>query len=390
MASVPRSDAAHHRIVDTDAALAALCVQWTELPALGLDTEFERSRTYYPHPALLQVGDGHTAYLIDPLAITDLSPLRAVLGAPGVTKVLHGCSEDAEVFRRLGAAAPRPLFDTQLAAAFAGYGYALGYARLVEALLGAGLPKDETRSDWLQRPLTESQRNYAALDVAYLLPLYRILAARLTAAGRRSWLEEEVERALTRSRLDSNPDTAYHHIAQAHLLGRRGLAVLRALAAWRERAARQRDRPRNFIVRDATLLAMAQHPPTTLQGLHELDGLHPRELARSGTAMLRAIHAGLALPDAELPPPLPDPNELRPHAALVRRLRQTVRERAHELGLPPELVAARRTIESLVRHVKLAGNTALTPELGGWRRGVIGEPLLDLLLAADTQEDVAD
>ncbi|HEY0892485.1 MAG TPA: ribonuclease D, partial [Cellvibrio sp.] len=158
--------------IDQDDQLTELCAVWRKQAAIAVDTEFMRSDTFYPIAGLLQIGDGKGCYLIDPLAIKNLAPLRELMLDTAVTKVLHSCSEDLEVFQRWLGVVPAPLFDTQIAAAFAGLGFSLGYSGLVKNLLTIEIPKDETRSDWLQRPLSVAQLNYAALDVAHMLVVY--------------------------------------------------------------------------------------------------------------------------------------------------------------------------------------------------------------------------
>lgn len=158
--------------IEQDTELAELCQRWRQQAAIAVDTEFMRTSTFYPIAGLIQIGDGKGCYLIDPLAIQDFTPLRDLLLDESVTKVLHSCSEDLVVFQRLLGIVPAPLFDTQIAAAFAGYGFSLGYAGLVKAVLNTEIPKEETRSDWLQRPLSVAQLKYAALDVAHMLIVY--------------------------------------------------------------------------------------------------------------------------------------------------------------------------------------------------------------------------
>ncbi|NTY57428.1 ribonuclease D, partial [Pseudomonas sp. UMC631] len=167
------------RWIRDDASLAQQCRDWKQRPYLALDTEFMRVDTFYPEAGLVQVGDGERAWLIDPLLIRDWSPFAEVLEASSVVKVFHACGEDLEVFQRLTGSLPQPLFDTQLAAAYLGMAHSMGYSKLVLEILGLDLPKDETRSDWLQRPLTDMQVRYAAEDVQHLAEVYVKLAPRL-------------------------------------------------------------------------------------------------------------------------------------------------------------------------------------------------------------------
>lgn len=167
-----------------DASLAQQCREWRTQPYLALDTEFMRVDTFYPAAGLVQVGDGRQEWLIDPLLIQDWSPFAELLEDERVVKVLHACSEDLEVFLRLTGSLPVPLFDTQLAAAYLGMAHSMGYSKLVKEVLDIDLPKDETRSDWLQRPLTEMQMRYAADDVQHLAQVYLALDARLSEEKR--------------------------------------------------------------------------------------------------------------------------------------------------------------------------------------------------------------
>lgn len=163
-----------------DQTLAEHCQSWRELPFVALDTEFMRVDTFYPKAGLIQVGVGEHAYLIDPLLIGDWQPLADLLDDTAVVKVLHACSEDLEVLLRLTGKLPQPLFDTQLAAGYLNIGFSMGYSRLVQEVLGLDLPKGETRSDWLQRPLSDTQVSYAAEDAVHLAELFSALRPKLS------------------------------------------------------------------------------------------------------------------------------------------------------------------------------------------------------------------
>ena len=172
--------------VTDNAVLATLCEQWQQLPLIALDTEFVRVDTFYPRIGLIQVGDGFKNYLLDPLVLNDWSGFIALLSNPAVTKVLHSCSEDLVVFKDFFKQLPTPLFDSQRAAAFLGFGYSISYQNLVKEVLDIEVSKDQTRSDWTRRPLTEDQCNYAALDVAYLPAITQFLKDKLVTTKRQS------------------------------------------------------------------------------------------------------------------------------------------------------------------------------------------------------------
>jgi ribonuclease D len=369
--------------VESAAALAAAADDWSGAEALALDTEFVRERTFFPKLGLIQVSDGRAAYLVDPLAVSDLAPLAAALRAPGTVKVLHSASEDLEVFQRSLGAVPAPLFDTQIGAALAGVGASLGYQKLVATVLGIELGKGETRTDWLARPLSPAQRSYAAEDVAYLLPVYERLRAELLRLGRLAWVLEDSAALLAGlTRLDEDPDSAYLRIRGAGRLARRQLGVLQTLAAWRDQEARRRDLPRNFVLREDLLLVLATRQPKAASEVERLPSLDVRQAARDSATWLELIEQSLERPESELP----SPPERLPFTPAVRqledRLRQIVAERAAALNVPPELLSSRRNLGSLLKSALSDREPRLPRELSGWRREVIGEELLAAVRAA--------
>lgn len=366
-------------IIERDGQLEAVCAHVKDMAAIALDTEFLRDRTFFPRLGLIQLSTGSSHYLIDPLAIRDLDPLKDILLDQRVLKVLHACSEDVEVFYHLSGQVPWPIFDTQIAAAFVGYGYSIGYHGIVQELMQIQLPKDQTRSNWLRRPLTRSQITYAALDVAYLLPIYRMLSDKLERAGKASWAQEDFYRLRDVGRLQHSPDIAYLRISKAWNLDARALGVLQMLCAWREDEARSRNQPRRFIVSDDVLFEIATQQPRTVSDLKRIDSLPQREISKSGRSIVELVGEGLSRPDEFLPPPISAPLNLGEYTGTMRMLKRAVREKAKELDLPPELLANGKAIKALVRRVKVNGLSGVPPELEGWRQGAIGEELVALL-----------
>jgi ribonuclease D len=362
--------------IATDAALAAATRGWKGLPALGLDTEFVRERTFYHRLGLIQVSDGRANYLIDPLEVRDLGPFIEILQAPETVKVLHSASEDVEVFHRGLGALPAPLFDTQVAAALAGVGATLSYQKLVAALLGQEIPKGETRTDWLARPLSEAQLAYAAEDVEFLLPAYRELRRQLEELGRLGWALEDSATLLDTGRFEEDFDSAYLRIKGWGRFGRRQLGALQLLAAWREQEARRRDLPRNFVLRESLLLDLAARQPKTPKELQALPSFDADQAARDGAVWMDLLRQAAELAEDELPQ-LQDRVAFSPAVReLEQRLRDRVKERAQELGLPPEVLAPRRLLTSLLMSTLTHEEPRLPRELRGWRREVIGEDLL--------------
>ena len=365
-------------LIQSDQELIELCQRLQNSTLLALDTEFERSRTFYVRPALLQVSNQLGVYLIDPLSINQLAPLIELLSGEH-PKILHSASEDLEVFERLGVRALRPLFDTQIAASLLGYGYSLGYRALVENICRVKLAKGETRSNWLRRPLSPAQLEYAAQDVAFLPSLHEQLCTELENKGRGSWLIEECHRLTDKHGADRDPEYAYLRIEGASRLGRRELGVLRALCAWREHEARKRNQPRSFVVEDDVLLGISSRIPEDVPALLNILGRVYQEKERECQVLINIINRVMELDDHQLPPRRSAPRDLRPYAQLLKTLKKLVRDTADELQLAPEILAHRRALEGLVRRVLLEGNHELTPFFEGWRAAVIGHRLLAVL-----------
>jgi ribonuclease D len=332
----------------TDAtALTDLCRALSGSGWLAVDTEFLRERTYRARLCLVQVANHELVACVDPLAIDDLSPLTALLHAPGVRKVMHAARQDLEVFHDLEARVPGPLFDTQIAAAYLGHDDQIGYAALVQALTGHALAKTQTRTDWSKRPLTAAQLEYAADDVRYLRPVYETLLEQLTTRARLGWLEDDCTRLTDPALYATDPEQAWRRLRGGADLPPAGQQVLRALAVWRERTAQERDRPRSWIVRDEVLFELARRQPESAHALAGIAGLDDKTLQRHGPALLAAIEAGRRVDPAVVWERLPPFD--RAQSELVRRLMQQVRELATQHALAPAVLATRRDVERLVR-----------------------------------------
>lgn len=361
--------------IDNNTDLARWCQQWANETVLALDTEFIRTDTFYPIGALIQVSDDKHCFLIDPLTIDDFKPFIELLNNPRIVKVLHSCSEDLEVFDRLFATLPEPIFDTQIAAAMDGLGFSLSYQRLTELLLDLHVPKGETRSNWLQRPLTGSQIHYAALDVAYLPEIYRRLSDSLAEKGRASWIAEDC-RALHQSyRQNSQAEQYIYRVKSAWRLSPPELAQLRDLVLWREKMARSKDRPRGRILKDASCVDIVRQQPQRVSELGAINDVGPKTVRRYGETILDILDAAdhtEALPDA-IPGPLP-PSSKGP----LNRLKKFTQQRAEQLQLAAEVLARKKDFEALVRSGMDGGEYRLPESLCGWRQAVIGDELLAL------------
>ncbi|GFM88065.1 ribonuclease D [Pseudomonas cichorii] len=371
-----------HWIRDDD-SLARQCAQWQSLPFVALDTEFMRVDTFYPIAALLQIGDGSSAWLIDPLLISDWTPLSALLENPDVIKVVHACSEDLEVLLRLTGSLPVPLFDTQLAAAYLNIGFSMGYSRLVQEVLNIDLPKGETRSDWLQRPLSETQISYAAEDAVHLAELFTLLRPRLSD-DKYLWVLEDGAELVANLRREVDPYETYRDAKLAWKLSRAQLAVLRELCAWREIQARSRNLPRNRIVREHSLWPLARTQPDNLGALARIEDMHPRTVRQDGEFLLELIRKSGSLPPDQWPAALPEPLPIEA-SGILKGLRAIGQQYAEQLDIAPEVMLRKKTLEVLLKSGYPDGPYTLPDSLRGWRRELMGQALLDSLANAGEQ-----
>jgi ribonuclease D len=368
--SVPTAAAAPW--IDRRDALEAWLAQLPADAALGVDTEFMRRNTFHPQLALLQLGWNGRYALVDPLAFDIGDTLRPHLVDGPMVTVMHSAGEDLEALAPLLPLGPGTLFDTQIAAAFVGMGPGLSYRALVAELVGVELDKGETRSDWLQRPLTESQRLYATLDVVYLEPVHAQLAARLAERGRAAWHAEDCERLKRRADAregDPQPQRSFRAAAD---WPRAQQALLRRILLWRDRSARTLDRPRSWLLEDALALSLAQDPP------RDLGALEQRSRGQ------RALRAPQRAELFDLLVPAPDAQELAATAAIpasvlgpakkaLAAMKDAVDRLAGELDLPPGLLCPRKVLEDYL-------TTREWPDfLEGWRHGVLHDRLSALL-----------
>ena len=362
--------------VDAPGALHAACEACAGAPAVALDTEFERTSTYHPRPALLQLADRDATWLLDPLALDDLAPLAALFERSAPLIVMHSAQEDLEVLAIATGRQPKSLFDTQLAAALAGMGPGLGYHALVRELLGVELAKDQTRSDWMRRPLSAAQLRYAVDDVAHLLTLHERLHERLHALERMPWLDEETARVLRRGATDDAASRVYERLAPRAGDDAAARGRLEALCAWRESAARDLDRPRRHVLDDDLLVALARTAPTRRETLESMPEWRDRRARRHADprALLDALREAAAAAPAAAPVP-----DLAPHRQALNSMRRAVADAARELAIDPSVLAPRRLLEKALVQVRVLGEPRLPEELRGWRARYLEEALMKCL-----------
>ncbi len=362
--------------VDQDETLKSLCKKWRQQAAIAVDTEFMRSDTFYPIAGLIQVGDGQGCYLLDPLALKDLTPLAELMEDEKVTKIFHSCSEDLELFKCILNVVPAPLFDTQIAAAFAGFGFSIGYAGLAKEMLGVDIPKGETRSDWLQRPLSVAQLKYAALDVAHLLVVYGKLLQSLKAQERLAWVKSDCADLVAAAKKEDDASSYYKKVGTAWKLNARALEILKQLCTWREAQARLRDIPRNRVIKEPMLLDIAKYAPSNMDALKKIDAITKRIMDENGVDLIDIVNAARDKSNAEYPSSLPGPLAAE-QRQLLKSLKKVSLNQAEMLSLPPEILARKKEYESIIRSGLNGGVYQLPERLNGWRYEVVGKDLLD-------------
>lgn len=375
------ADGSSIELIENPAAFTALQHRLSECSYLAMDTEFMRTNTFYPLLGLIQLADRQASYLIDPLPFADKEALQQFLAGPEHTFVLHSCSEDLNLFYTALGITPAKIFDTQIAAAFLGLGFSLSYQALVHDLLGIDIPKDETRSDWLKRPLSETQRIYAATDVLHLLELRDLLEDRLRNKGVYDWFEQECQDLLNVSRqaeLSTNWQFSYTNINNAWRLSDTGLHYLQRLCVWREQEARRRNKPRSWIAKDSDLLqiasSMSGQGKPSLAGLQAENGIDKQLITRYGSDLIRLLLSPSS--DAETIDRTMLNNPLTADSRnKLKACQRVVQQIATEHTIAPELLGRKKVILELVRKFEQEGVIEWPAIVSDWRRGLL-EPAL--------------
>jgi len=358
--------------IDHPEQLAPLCELISREPWIALDTEFLREKTYYPKFCLLQIAAPGWVACIDPLAIHDLSPLLTAIYDPKVTKVLHSCRQDLEIFYQITGKIPGPIFDTQIAAPLLGFQENPGYAMLVSSFLNINLSKAHTRTDWSIRPLSAEQIEYAADDVIYLCKIYSLMCEQLAKLDRLDWLDSDFALLNDPELYQLSPENAWLKIRGKNKLTGRQLSILQSLTEWRERTAQAENKPRNWLFPDDMLLELAKLQPVTVAELAKIRNINERSVNRHGKVLCELIA------DARQRPPKPLKEKDQPakktqhHEAVLDVMSAVVRIRAEENALNPIILATRKDLEQL-----LFGDESLL--LHGWRYNMVGRELQGLL-----------
>tara|TARA_R110000868_G_scaffold314754_1_gene575659 strand:- start:3313 stop:4464 length:1152 start_codon:yes stop_codon:yes gene_type:complete len=362
------------QIITTTSELETVCARLAGAGFITVDTEFMRDSTFYSKLCLIQMAGPEDEIVVDPLAAgIDLTSFYDLMRNKKVVKVFHAARQDIEIFWHDAKSIPDPLFDTQVAAMVCGFGDSVGYETLVNRLTDGTVDKSSRFTDWARRPLSDKQLHYACGDVTHLRKIYEVLAKRLTQTGRARWVAEEMAILQDPETYEVRPEDAWKRL-KTRFKGRKGLAVLVEVAAWRERQAQERNQPRSRILKDDALAEIATQIP---RGPADLDNLRavPKGMAnsRSAAGLMDAIERGINMPDADIPvieQSQPLPPGIGP---LVELLKVLLSMRCEQHDVAQKLIAKVSDLE------QIAGfDEPDVPAMSGWRREVFGNDALRL------------
>ena len=363
-------------LITTTQGLEKAVSQLSKSDFVTVDTEFIRETTFWPELCLIQMASPDTTALVDALAPgIDLSSFFALMADKSVVKVFHAARQDIEIVFHLGNLIPEPVFDTQVAAMVCGFGDAISYDQLVARITGVNLDKSSRFTDWRRRPLSDKQLDYALADVTHLRDVYLYLQDRLTKEGRNDWVSEEIRILTARETYDMHPDDAWKRL-KIRLRKPAELAVMQKVAAWRERAARERNVPRGRVIKDDTIQEIAQQQPRDAEALSRLRTI-PKGWERSSHAqgLVEAINEALSIPKEDMPRLPKQYNAPEGTGAASDVLKLLLKIITEDHGVAPKVVASSDDIDQIAAK----GNAADVPALKGWRRELFGEKALQMI-----------
>jgi ribonuclease D len=377
-----------YQLIEDEISLQKLCQQYNNAEILAIDTEFVRTRTLYPKLGLLQIFDGKQLALIDPVAINDLSPFWQLMINENIVKVLHACSEDLEVFLTSANCKPVNLIDSQIVMSFLGHGLSMGYAAMVEHFTGIELDKSESRTDWIKRPLTQKQLDYASADVDYLFQLYPKFITEIEQAGQLDYAKQETQLLIERKFTPIDEDNLYCQMKLACRLNSKQLNTLKHLVRWRFQQAKKRDLPIGFVAKDHTLMAIAQHNPQTIEAMNRVKGAELLDIRHKGKTMLTIVKLALETDESDYPKTIARLDEYPGYKQLFKTVKAFIVVIAEKNGLAIENLASKKQINQFltwhfnVNDVReLASDSLIKTSipnvdiLTGWRNELFGQTL---------------
>ncbi len=379
--------------IDTQSKLTELCAHYASQKVLAIDTEFVRTQTLTPLLGLIQVFDGVNVALIDPVALDSLTPFADVLANNKITKVAHSCSEDLEALWHHLEVIPSPIFDTQFASSLLDIGVSIGYANLIELLFEIQIDKGESRTDWIQRPLSSAQCEYAAADVTHLMAIYEVLAPKIEARAMTSWVYQEVEQIALKKSLPLPSELAYLQLKNVWKLNRKSLSAFQKLAQWRLDLARQENKSVNFVIKEVALFEVAMKLPQTSQALFDCHNLYSRQARLYSDELLAICRQSAQLDNADCPAKIQRLIEFSGYKKALALCKDTIDKVALQHEIPVSTLASKKQINQLLKWFwfdfdELAVQ-GLQPDLiSGWRANVLGEHLQDIQTKVAQQHEI--
>jgi ribonuclease D len=361
-------------LITTTAELAAACKRMARFEAVTVDTEFMRETTYWPKLCVVQLASPEEGVIVDAMSPElELDPFFKLMKNEKIIKVFHAARQDIEIVYHLGGLIPHPVFDTQVAAMVCGFGDSISYDQLVHRLTGAKIDKSSRFTDWSRRPLSERQTEYALADVTHLRDVYAALAQRLAEQNRTEWVREEMEVLTSPETYQMEPEHAWKRL-KMRVRKPSELAVLQAVAAWREREAQARDVPRGRVLKDDAIYEIAAQQPTTPQQLGQLRTI-PRGFERSRTAddIIATVKKALDVPKDQLPKVPKHRPPTNGNGAAVDLLKVLLKMISESHGVASKIIATVDDLEAIAGDDK-----AEVPAMTGWRRELFGETALKL------------
>jgi ribonuclease D len=368
-------------LIDSSSKMDNLLARLNGVTSIAVDTEFFRETTYYPQLALVQIATDSIVACVDPLAFDAKPALKKLLLDDDITKIFHSCSQDLEVLFYYLGEAPGAIYDTQIANALLTDHHQIGYASLVENELGTTLDKSQTRTNWLQRPLTQKQIQYAGDDVFYLYQLQHVLDKKLQSLGRKAWFDEDSEKLLSdKNTFQVAVENLWKRVKGATKLNRNKLAIVQAIAIWRENLAQKKDRTRRKILADDIIVSLALNTPDNIQDIDQLIDRRYNLNKEEKQQLFETITSALQTP-AELCPDNRFNALDSDQKQALKNLQQMINNKADELGISAAILSSRKELEKLVLSQAQQDDSSTNhlDVMQGWRRQCIGQQLIDIL-----------
>ena len=363
------------RYITTHEDLEAFVERASGSSVLAIDTEFMREKTYFAMLCLLQMATDDEVVIVDPFSVTNLKCLGKLMANESVVKLFHAGSQDLEIIAREIGVMPWPLFDTQVAATLMGHTQQIGYANLVHAECGISLKKTDSYTDWTLRPLKESQLEYAADDVIYLPKVYHSMVSKLSDAGRLSWLDQDFRELADMGKYKQDPRERFRRLKRASSLSRKQLSGAREIAAWRETRAIARDIPRKWVLTDEQIVEACKREARTVDELYMVRGMREKLPIRDARMVASMMARGFDLPPEQWPAPSGTSKNEANVDLVLDLMTALVRLRARENDIAMQTLASHNDLVAIAR-----GYTEDVEVLRGWRRALVGEELVDLVL----------